>query len=772
MSAISIALISVLMLALQIVLMHALGYAQGHHLAYAVISIALLGFGAGGSILTLWRKTRPQALDLLYTPSLLLCALSTALLPFIANPVLAVLEVDMLHTDRTQWFLLTGLGTVMFLPFFFGAMAISVAFTVRAKAIAALYAANLAGSAAGASAALAILRFVRPEQVISLLALVAIAAGIPTKKHRPAIAITIAMVCVAAWLAPGLPRSPYKSLSQALQLPQVERTGPQPHPLGRIDILRSPALRFAPDLSLNYRGNVPAPAHVYIDGDISAYLLPDDHPAATIIEHTPRGLPFAVSRIENVLLLTPGGTPYINLAVSAGARVTTVEPHPYIAQMIYPMICPQHVTLYREDPRLFLSQARLTPQQLIIFPERGMFGGPTGLQTLGEDNLLTVEAVRKAYAMLTPDGKLAFNVWLDAPLRHAPRVIDIAAEALRKEGISHVDEHIAAVRGWGSMTLLVSLQPMNQDKIDAINKFTVEKGFDLLWPPNANERFHGYENDDLETIIAALLGPERERFLQEYRFDVRATVDDRPFFDQFLRLNDRGEDLDLLSVSERGLIYVKALLLLLGVAVVILIFGPLLPLRASGKGTGFVLLFFPGVGTGFMLFEIALIQRMTLLFGHPVISAACVITALLCGMSIGSLSGRRISGTPRKLALIAAIIAVMHIILPELLTLVVDKLLPVGAFVRYTSGMLLLALCAIPLGLPFPVAIKLLADINDRKIPWACGIDGATAVITAPAAALIAFQTGYTSLSYLAAAAYLISAIGALAARPSPSTLR
>lgn len=764
MSAVSIALASVLLLTLQIVLMQALGYAQGHHLAYAVISIALLGFGAGGAVLTLWRKQKPGALAGIYVPGMLLCALSTALLPFPASPLLAGLEVDLLHTDRAQWFLLAGLGAVMFLPFFFGAMAISAAFTVRAESIGVLYAANLAGSAIGAAAALAMLRIALPEQIISMLAFVALAAALPADKHRRLLAFITLIVVLAALFAPTLPRSPYKPLSQALLLPHIERTGPLPHPLGRVDVVSSPALRYAPDLSLQYTGPVPAPPHVYIDGETSAQLIPQADPAALIIGQTPRGMPFAVSKPQTVLLLQPGGTPYINLALSYDATITAVEPHPHIFKMLSEIIHTPEVTVLRSDARLFLSRSTLPPQQLIVFPERGMFGGPTGLQTLGEDNLLTVEAVRKAIALLAPQGKLAFTVWLDAPLRHAPRIVDIAAAALREEGVSNVTKHVAAVRGWGSMSLLVSPAPLPENDIAAIAHFADQKGFDMLWPPNDTERFHGYADDELDSILAELLGNNPERFLTEYRFDVRATVDDRPFFNQFLRLNDRGADLDLLSVSERGLVYVKALLLILGIAVVLLVFAPLLPLRTSAKGAPFVLLFFSGIGTGFMLFEIALIQRMSLLWGHPVISAAAVITALLCGMGAGSLISRRASPTPRRLAAITAGIAGMHLLLPFVFSFAVESLLPAAAITRYAVGMLLPAICAIPMGMPFPLAVRLLAESRRRQIPWACGIDGATAVITAPAAALIAFQSGFTSLSYLAAATYLIAAIGALTA--------
>jgi len=118
--------------------------------------------------------------------------------------------------------------------------------------------------------------------------------------------------------------------------------------------------------------------------------------------------------------------------------------------------------------------------------------------------------------------------------------------------------------------------------------------FDLLWTPGASDRLHGAAGDVLDTMLAELLGPDPERFLAAYRFDVRAPLDDRPFFNQFLRGGGRDGDLDFLSVSERGLLFLRALLLLLAAAVLLLVLGPLLPLRASLPRAPFNLLTYTG----------------------------------------------------------------------------------------------------------------------------------------------------------------------------------
>ncbi len=761
MTPLSIGLVSFLLLALQVAWMRALGHAQGHPLAYVVISIALLGFGAGGSVLTLWKNRGPRRLESLYAPALLLCAVATALLPRLAHPLLTGLEVDLLLVDRAQWFRLAGLGGVLFLPFFFGAAALSIAFSTRAERIGPLYAANLIGSAIGAGASLLLLRLALPEQIMAGLAPLALLAALPARPRPAGLALAALATGVAILWAPPLPRSPYKDLSYALQLPEIHRVGPLPHPLGRVDVMASPAQRYAPDLSLRYTGDVPAPPHLFVDGQGAGHLLAAADSSAQILADTPRALPFAAAPIRTALCLSPGGTPMLHLAASRGARVTAVEPHPRIAEFMAPLLDPARMDLVRADPRVFLSQANLPPQDVIVFPERGLFGGPTGLQTLGEDTLFTIEAVRAAWAHLSPEGWLAFNVWLDAPLRHAPRVVDLVAQALRAEGIGTPGAHVAIVRGWGSMSLIAGPSALSVDALARIAAFADDKGFDVLWPPGSAERFHGATDDALDEWLPALLGPEAEDARRSYRFDIRAPTDDKPFFNQFLRPGEGGGNLSFLSVSERGLVFLRALLLLLGIAVLLVVLLPLLPLRASLRQAPFTLPVFAGLGAGFMFFEIALIQRFTPLWGNPVVSAALVIAALLCGMGAGSAASRRLPATPRGLAGLALGIAAMQALVLPALEFAVPRLLAASAAVRFGGGIALLVLCAIPLGMPFPIGVRLLSQRAPRHIPWACGIDGAVAVLTAPVAALLAYRAGYSSLAYASVTAYLLAALGA-----------
>ena len=780
---IAVGLVSFSLIALQIVLMQMLAFAQGHHLAYVVISVALLGFGASGSVLYVWRALLAIPARKCLVPSLLLCGLCTAGLVPMVRPLLADIEVDLLKTDPGQWLRLGGLGLLLLLPFFFGASAIAITFTTRAAAIGLLYGSNLLGSALGAGGVLLLLTVALPEDVLPLLGLGAVVAAIFARTRpcpgfeRGAVACIILAILGTFWLPGELPLSDYKGLSYARQMPDTREGPPIPHPLGRVDRIASRALRHAPDLSLQYTGPVPSPENVFVNGETYAHLLAPDAPAADILRHTPRGFPFRLDDMDTALLLAPGGTPAINLARAHGVEVTAIEPHPEVAALTADLVAEDNgVRISVEDPRAFLTRAgggaaEAKAPDWILFPERGYFGGPVGLQALGEDFLFTVEAVEMAYQNLSEKGFLVFTVWIDEPLRHSLRVIDLVASALRRRGVDAPGEHLAMVRGWGSITLVAGKDALDAENIENIRAFAEEGGFDVIWPPPSGgaTRLHGSTDDRLEEAIAALLGPDRADFHERYRFNVRAPTDNRPFFNQFLHPRDTlklmqpdRSDLAQLSLSEKGLVFVVVLVGLLALGTLVLVLGPLVALRRPVRRPGFTLIYFAALGAGFMFIEIGLIQRFTLLWGSPLHSAAAVITILLCGMGLGSAFSQRLQASGRRLFILTAVIALLQAAILIGAAPLFDLLLTVPKPIAIAMGLALLLPPAFLLGIPFPLGMRLLAKDAADQIPWAWGINGCFSVLTSSAAGLLALMGGFNALTYAAGIAYLLAGIVAL----------
>ena len=89
----------------------------------------------------------------------------------------------------------------------------------------------------------------------------------------------------------------------------------------------------------------------------------------------------------------------------------------------------------------------------------------------------------------------------------------------------------------------------------------------------------------------------------------------------------------------------SALLTLMGISaalVVLFVAGPLLLSATPGDGLGGWLAYFGALGAGFMLLEVALLQRFVLLLGHPVYSLTVTLFSLLLGTGLGSLISRRV----------------------------------------------------------------------------------------------------------------------------------
>ena len=135
--------------------------------------------------------------------------------------------------------------------------------------------------------------------------------------------------------------------------------------------------------------------------------------------------------------------------------------------------------------------------------------------------------------------------------------------------------------------------------------------------------------------------PSPREFCEGYRLDVCPPTDDRPFFFNMRRAGD------VFSAPPPGYFYAVDPMLVLALAIGILVvlcalaFG--LPLAfVPGRPPLASMIFFAAIGVGFLLFEIALIQRFTLFLGFPTYALSVVLFALLVFTGLGSLASSRL----------------------------------------------------------------------------------------------------------------------------------
>ncbi|MBN1836784.1 MAG: hypothetical protein JW820_13095, partial [Spirochaetales bacterium] len=284
----SVFLVSLSSLGIEILLTRAFSFSQWNHLSFMVISVVMFGFGASGSLLALVEGRRPG-----WTRALVDSGRYGHLMSlFSASTVAALVFLRVLPLDYfrmplqpLQLLFLAVTYLVLLLPFLCAGGVIAAAFSAQPQSSGRIYGATMAGSAVGALLPAALLPLVGVARsivicaVLPLTAAVGAALGQGRGARLARLAAPLAVGAALGVLVTGfggrvleLAPSPYKLLAQTLQLPNSRVTATVTSLRGRVDRVESPALRFAPGLSLQYQGNLPARELFVRDAD-GLYVL-------------------------------------------------------------------------------------------------------------------------------------------------------------------------------------------------------------------------------------------------------------------------------------------------------------------------------------------------------------------------------------------------------------------------------------------------------------------------------------------------------------------
>ena len=771
----SLALVSAALLAFQIALLQILATSQWHHFAYLVISIALLGFGAAGTLLALTRRwmiaRQAQLLPLL----LCCCAVTLAGSLAITQSLFGGFDSFLLFVDIGEVLKLSAVAILLMLPFACGALTIGLIFTLETERIGSYYFANMFGSGLGCLLGLAGLSLLLPQQLppyFGFLALAAAAVLLPGSSSgtRSVLVISLALVMIFLLQPAALELSQYKDLRRALDLPEARIVANQPAAAGQIHIVDAPMLRSAAGVSLNWSGEIPQAPSVFINGD-SIGSLPQATGGDNPRNASTFALPYALGIPRRVLVLNAGTGADVALAIDRGAEaVIAVEEHKPLVELLRTaaptsfgrIFNNPKVTWQTLAPRTWLARDQ-EQYDLIILPNVGGFGGNAGLFALHEQPLLTREALQQAWSKLSPQGLLTVTSWVDYPVRNPLRLLATLVETLQDAGITTPQDRIAAVRSWGTLTFCVKRTPYTKAELAEIRSFAKRWAFDpALLPelrPEERQQYNRLQDDSLFQLFDAVLGPERAQLYNSYAFRIKPVSDDQPFFSQFLRWNQ----LDMLIglYGQRNLPFIE-----LGMLVAVLAAGVLsllatllilLPLTRLQKGSGKhwqVLLYFGGLGVGYMWTELALIHRFILYLGQPVYATALVVAVLLIGSAAGSaLTGRFSVCRPWRWTAATAGILVLYVLL---LGPLLQMTLPLAMPLRAALAVMVLTPAAVIMGMPFPLGLRLLNQVHQAEVPWAWGINSCLSVVGAAFATILAVEFGYSLLLLLAAAAYLL----------------
>jgi hypothetical protein len=768
-------------IAYQLVLMQLISIMQWYHFAYMIISIALLGFGASGTLIALFRNSLTKAYFWLVPVLMGLSGLFMLLAFLLARHPALQFDVYLLFVDRSQFKILAYNYLIYFIPFFTGALAIGLIFIKNADRIGKFYFSNLLGSGAGGVMAIVLLSQLFPLSALAICALIPVLAMVVlTQKTNLEITLPLATVTSIAiivfWVSPGaVPMSEYKSLPKTLHLPEAEIVLRKPDIHGVIEVLQSPALRYAPALSLAYTGAIPIKKNVYTNGEFYGVIPQYDISTPNIHDFTSEALPYRMRGRSNVLILNATTGSAIAHALQSGAgHVDAVVELAGIRNLMEKDFAEQSnnlfhhpdVTIYSQDSRQFLFSQTSTHYDALILPRMESFGGSTGLHALHENYTLTIEAFEQMWQMLSPEGVIAITSWLDYPPRTTLKIAATLAQTLRNQGIGNPSAHIAAIRSWGTISFVVKKMPIDEHEEKNIREFCEEKFFDPVLLPtlyeHERERFNILEDNNILLYLDQIVNTKHPEILDAYDFYIHPPSDDKPYFGRYIKAGRlmglyQEHGLNNIPFLELGYLIVWVTLIQGSLLALILIILPLLRLKGSGKSKTGTLIYFGALGLGYMFVEIILIQRFILYLGHPIYAISAVISVMLIASGIGSLYSGRLPDARKTSRNSTMIIVLLLLIYAIVLTPILSHSVHWPTAVKGLIAIILLAIPSFFMGMPFPSGIRLLHGYDPLQVAWAWGINGCLSVIATALATLIAVESGFRVVILLAMILYLIA---------------
>ena len=735
-----------------------------YHFAFLAISIALLGLGAGGVFAYLLKKRLARFPT--RTLAARLCMVNSVLVLLVLE---VVLHVPVALTVTGENFLrLSILYVDSSVPFFLTGLLFSAVFARETWRVPRLYGADLSGGALACLAVVPLLNWVGGPNTI-LAAAVAMAAA--------------AMV----WAASSSARKAAGGLVAAfVLLIAANHSGQLIDVVYAKGMFRDPAwVEFArwnalSRVEVDRQGQGKA---IVIDADAQTYIMNCDlaHWRGSEWE---RNLMSAPPALANVLrpqgefaIIGPGGGVDVLRAVANGSpSVTGIEINPIIADTIMRGRYADYALHLYERPEVHIhvtdgrSYLRSTSQQFDVVQMTLVdtwASTAAGAFALSENNLYTEEAFREYFQHLKPDGMVAITRWEFRQPREALRVLAVAMQALHSLGVANPERNF----------IVASQGPLNEDGIPVV-VLAKKTSFTLEEESAVKAHFERYKE------LAALYLPSQPghnpfadliasndpyRFAQSYAYNVSPVTDNAPFFFFTLKagqiLGQQGRH----GIDWKVNLGVLVLILVLVISLVAVLGFLILPLALQGaRQSPLPLLYFVAVGLGYILVEIAFIQRFVLFLGHPTYALTVVIFLLMLSSGAGSLFSRRwlprteMAWMPLVLVILALLVDVFF--LPGWL----EAWVGLGLYSRIVVSGLLLAPLGFVMGMPFPTGLRALAagpvlDVPsgatgaDNAVEWAWAMNAAASVLGSVLAMVIAIQFGLTVTLACGVGAYLLA---------------
>jgi hypothetical protein len=769
--------------ALEVTLVRLLSVTTWYHLAFFGISTAMLGMTAGATRVYLRpREFDNERLTVSVSRSCIYFALSIP----VTLLVLCLVPLDV-HYQSIMFFLsLLTITAACALPFFFAGTVISGVLTKQNLPIGKLYASDLIGASLGCLFVLGGMEVFDAPSLILLCSCPAALAAMCFSWKEPSTYRRMGFRLFLLFLLIGVANS---FTSGGIRPLVIKGTFVEPssvyylekwNSLSRIAVYEK---RYALP---QYWGPSPlAPKELIeqhrmnIDGDaatnVSRFNSSQD---IDYLRYDVTNIAYSLGRKGDACIIGVGGGRDVQSAcLFEHHHVTGIEINPIFVDLLKKefrtfagLADHPHVTLVTAEARSYLSQRpeKYSIIQMSLIDTWAATGA--GAFSLSENSLYTVQAWKLFIDRLQDNGVFTVSRWYNSKnIGETGRVLSLAVASLLQSGIKDPSEHLALITAKTISTLLISRQPLANDDVRKLVKTTKHLRFKTICVPGQLP-----EDSMLRAIVSARTPDELSAAIESSTLNYSPPTDENPYFFNLLRLSNIRAFSKGSGVIQGNLYATLTLLGLLLTLFLITICAIVLPLTlrkrfaidttVPSRMFWFGALYFSLIGCGFMLTEISLIQRLTVLLSHPLYALGILLFTLIASTGIGSLLSDGLPLVRRPWLYLYPILTAGCLIgLNFLLNHLLATMINASISLRIVASVVVIFPMGLLMGLFFPTGMRLVNYVSSSETPWYWALNGIFGVLSSAIAVLISIYVGISTNFFIAAICYtaiLIAQVG------------
>ncbi len=520
-----------------------------------------------------------------------------------------------------------------------------------------------------------------------------------------------------------------------------------------------------------------------LDGDAGTIMTRWDEDPASLewVKYDVTAMPYHLRKGGDVAVIGVGGGRDLLTAIWSRCKsVTGVEINENFINLLegekldFTHIADQpEVELVHEEARSYFtrSEDNFDIIQMSLIDTWAATGA--GAFTLTENGLYTTDAWRVFLDRLKPNGLFSVSRWYHPDnVSESNRLLALGIQSLLERGVEDPSKHIVLVTRARVGNLMVSPSPISKADLEMIARSADTYGFNIVAGPQTTP-----EDPQMASILNAKSEQQLAKACVHELFDYSPPTDERPYFFNILKPRHAFNLFEIIEsrnaagvgavaneegVASGNLAATSTLMMLALISLAMVLLVILAPLTARGLPTmssrnfAISVLYFCSIGLGFMLVQVAFMQRFSVYLGHPTNAVVVTLFSMILATGVGSFASDRVDiGSTKKLVrYFPLVIAVVLLGERALVQVMIDSTIHLGLFARSVLVVLAVAPVSVLLGLCFPIGMRLVQRLSPDAAPWMWGVNGACGVLGAVIAVGVSMWAGIGASLLFAAILY------------------